>query len=60
MQVLLSQVPSKTIDIKFTPIGKIIRHIGDRNKDIKEIAAGVSDTSLRELEGMVRLSINKM
>jgi hypothetical protein len=58
--VLLSQVPSKTIDVRFIPIGKIIRRVGDRDKDIKEVAAGVSDTLLRELEGMVRLSISKM
>jgi hypothetical protein len=58
--VLLSQVPSKTIDVRFTPIGKIIRHASNRNKDIKEIAVGVLDTLLRELEGMVRLSINKI
>jgi hypothetical protein len=60
MQVLLSQVPSKIIDIRFTPVRKIIRHAGNRNKDIKEVVAGVSDTLLRELEGMVRLSINKI
>jgi len=60
VQVLLSQVPSKTVDVRFTPVGKIIRRAGDRDKDIKEVAAGVSDTSLRELEGMVRLSISKM
>jgi hypothetical protein len=58
--VLLSQVPSKTIDIRFTPVGKIIRRTSNRNKDIKEIAAGVSDTLLKELEGMVRLLINKI
>jgi hypothetical protein len=58
--MLLNQVPSKTIDIRFTPIGKIIRHTSDRNKNIKEIVAGVSDILLRELEGMVRLSINKI
>jgi hypothetical protein len=48
------------MDIRFTPIGKIIRHIGDRDKDIKEIAVGVLDILLKELEGMVRLSINKI
>jgi hypothetical protein len=58
--VLLNQVPSKTINIRFTPIGKIIRHAGDKDKDIKEIAIGVLDTLLRELEGIVRLSINKI
>jgi hypothetical protein len=58
--VLLSQVPSKIINVRFIPVGKIIRHTGDRDKDIKEIAAGISDTLLRELEGIVRLSINKM
>jgi hypothetical protein len=60
MQVLLSQVPSKIINIRFTPIRKIIRHISDGDKDIKEVVAGVSDTLLRELEGIVRLSINKI
>jgi hypothetical protein len=58
--VLLSQVPSKIIDVRFTPIGKIIRRAGNRNKDIKKIAAGVSDTLLRELESIVRLSISKI
>jgi hypothetical protein len=58
--VLLSQVPSKIIDIRFTPVRKIIRHTGNRNKDIKKIAAGVSDILLRELESIVRLSINKI
>jgi hypothetical protein len=58
--VLLSQVPSKTIDIRFTPVGKIIRRIGDGDKDIKKVAASVSDTLLRELEGIVRLSISKI
>jgi hypothetical protein len=58
--VLLNQVPSKTIDIRFTPIGKIIRYTGNRDKDIKEIAVGVLDTLLKELEGMVRLSISKI
>jgi hypothetical protein len=58
--VLLSQVPSKIIDIRFIFVRKIIRHAGDRDKDIKEIAAGVSDILLKELEGMVRLSINKI
>jgi hypothetical protein len=58
--VLLNQVPSKTIDIKFIPVGKIIRRTNNRDKDIKEITAGVSDTLLRELEGIVRLSINKI
>jgi hypothetical protein len=58
--VLLSQVPSKIIDVRFTPIGKIIRRISNRNKNIKEITTGVSDTLLRELESMVRLSINKI
>jgi hypothetical protein len=60
MQVLLNQVPSKIIDIRFTPVGKIIRYASNRDKDIKEVAIGVLDTSLRELEGMVRLSINKI
>jgi hypothetical protein len=58
--VLLSQVPSKIIDIRFTPVGKIIRRAGDGDKDIKEVAAGVLDTLLRELEDIVRLSINKI
>jgi hypothetical protein len=58
--VLLSQVPSKTINIRFIPVGKIIKHTGNRNKDIKEVVASVSDTLLRELEGIVRLSINKI
>jgi hypothetical protein len=58
--VLLSQVLSKTINVRFTPIGKIIRHASDRNKNIKEIAVGVLDTLLRELESIVKLSINKM
>jgi hypothetical protein len=58
--VLLSQVPSKTIDVRFILIGKIIRHVSDGNKDIKKVAASVSDTLLRELEGMVRLSISKI
>jgi hypothetical protein len=58
--VLLSQVPSKTINVRFIPIGKIIRRTGDRDKDIKEIAVGVSDILLKELEGMVRLSISKI
>jgi hypothetical protein len=58
--VLLNQVPSKIINIRFTPIGKIIRRIGNRNKNIKEVVAGVSDILLKELEGMVRLSISKI
>jgi hypothetical protein len=58
--VLLSQVPSKTINIRFIPIGKIIRRVGNRDKNIKEIVAGVSDTLLRELESIVRLSISKI
>jgi hypothetical protein len=58
--VLLSQIPNKTIDIRFIPIGKIIRRASNRDKDIKEIAAGVSNILLRELEGIVRLLINKM
>jgi hypothetical protein len=58
--VLLSQVPSKTINIRFIPIGKIIKRASNRNKNIKEIIVGVLDTLLRELEGMVRLSINKI
>jgi hypothetical protein len=58
--VLLNQVPSKTINIRFTPVRKIIRRTGNRDKDIKEVAAGVSDTLLRELEGIVRLSISKI
>jgi hypothetical protein len=58
--VLLSQVPSKTIDIRFTLVGKIIRRAGDRDKDIKKVVASVSDISLRELEGIVRLSISKI
>jgi hypothetical protein len=58
--VLLSQVPSKTINIRFIPIGKIIRRVGNGDKNIKEIVAGVSDTLLRELEGIVRLSISKI
>jgi hypothetical protein len=58
--VLLNQVSSKTIDIRFIPIRKIIRRASNRNKDIKEIAVGVLDTLLKELEGMVRLSINKI
>jgi hypothetical protein len=58
--VLLSQVPSKTIDIRFTPIGKIIRRAGNRDKNIKEIVAGILDTLLRELEGIVKLLINKI
>jgi hypothetical protein len=58
--VLLNQVPSKTIHIRFTPVRKIIRRTGNRDKDIKEVAAGVSDTLLRELEGIVRLSISKI
>jgi histone H3/H4 len=58
--VLLSQVPSKTINIRFTPIRKIIRRAGDRDKDIKEIVAGVSDTLLKELESIIRLSISKI
>jgi hypothetical protein len=58
--VLLNQVPSKTIDVRFIPVGKIIRYTNDRDKDIKEITIGVLDILLRKLEGMVRLSINKM
>jgi hypothetical protein len=58
--VLLSQVLSKIINIKFTPIRKIIRCTNNRNKDIKEIVVGVLDILLRELESMVRLSINKI
>jgi hypothetical protein len=58
--VLLSQVPSKTINIRFIPVGKIIRRASDKNKNIKKIVAGVLDTLLRELEGIVRLSINKI
>jgi hypothetical protein len=58
--VLLSQVPSKTINVRFTPIGKIIRRASNRDKDIKEVVAGVSDTLLRELENIIRLSINKI
>jgi hypothetical protein len=58
--VLLSQVPSKTIDIRFTPVGKIIRHINDGDKDIKKVVTSVSDILLKELEGMVRLLISKI
>jgi hypothetical protein len=58
--VLLNQVPSKTINIRFIPIGKIIRHANNRDKDIKEIVVGISDTLLKELESIVRLSINKI
>jgi hypothetical protein len=58
--VLLSQVPSKIINIRFTPIGKIIKYTSNRNKDIKEVVIGISDTLLRELEGIVRLLINKI
>jgi histone H3/H4 len=58
--VLLSQVPSKIIDIRFTPIKKIIRRIGDRDKNIKKIVASVLDILLRELESIVRLLINKI
>ena len=58
--MLLNQVPSKTIDIRFTPIGKIIRHASDRNKNIKEVVASILDILLRELEDIVRLSINKI
>jgi hypothetical protein len=58
--VLLSQVPSKTIDIRFTLVGKIIRRASNRDKDIKEVAVGILDILLRELEGMVRLSISKI
>jgi hypothetical protein len=58
--VLLSQVSSKIIDVRFIPVRKIIRRAGNRNKDIKEVATSVSDTSLRELEGIVRLLINKI
>jgi hypothetical protein len=58
--VLLSQVLSKIIDIRFILIRKIIRRAGDKNKDIKEIAIGVLDILLRELEGIVRLSISKI
>jgi hypothetical protein len=58
--VLLSQVPSKTINIRFIPVGKIIRYTGNRNKNIKKITAGVLDILLRELESIVRLSINKI
>ena len=48
------------MDVRFTPVGKIIRRVGNRDKDIKEVAAGVLDILLRELEGMVRLLISKM
>ena len=58
--MLLSQVPSKIIDIRFTPVGKIIRHTSNRDKDIKKVAVGVLDILLRELEGIIRLLINKM
>ena len=58
--MLLSQVPSKTIDIRFTPVGKIIRRTSNRNKDIKKVVAGVLNILLKELEGIVRLSINKI
>jgi hypothetical protein len=58
--VLLSQVPSKTINIRFIPIGKIIKRASNRNKNIKEIIAGVSDILLRELKNIIRLSINKI
>jgi hypothetical protein len=58
--VLLSQVPSKTINIRFILVGKIIRRAGDRNKDVKEVATGVSDILLKKLESIVRLSINKI
>jgi hypothetical protein len=58
--VLLSQVPSKTIDVRFIPIGKIIRRIGNKDKDIKKITASVLDTLLKELESIIRLSINKI
>jgi hypothetical protein len=60
MQILLNQILSKTINIRFIPVGKIIRRINNRNKDIKEIAIGVSDILLRKLEGIIRLSINKI
>jgi hypothetical protein len=58
--MLLNQVPSKTIDVRFIPIKKIIRHTSDRNKNKKKIVVSVSDTLLKELENMVRLSINKI
>jgi hypothetical protein len=48
------------MDVRFIPVGKIIRRIGNRDKDIKEVAVGVLDILLKELEGMVRLSINKI
>jgi hypothetical protein len=48
------------MDIRFIPVGKIIRHTSNRDKDIKEVAISVSDISLRELEGMVKLLINKI
>jgi hypothetical protein len=48
------------MDIKFTPIGKIIRRTSNRNKDIKKVVAGVLNILLKELEGIVRLSINKI
>jgi hypothetical protein len=48
------------MDVRFTPVGKIIRRASNRNKDIKKIVVGVLDTLLKELENMVRLSINKI
>jgi hypothetical protein len=58
--VLLSQVPSKTINVRFIPIRKIIRYTSNGDKDIKEVIAGVLDILLRKLESIVRLSISKI
>jgi hypothetical protein len=58
--VLLNQVPSKTIDVRFTPIRKIIKRASNGDKDVKKVVASVSDILLKELEGIVRLSINKI
>jgi hypothetical protein len=48
------------MDVRFIPIGKIIRYASNRDKDIKEIIVSILDTLLRELEGIVRLLISKM
>lgn len=58
--MLLSQVPSKIVEVKFTFFKKIIKRASNREKDVKEVIASVSDISLKELESIVRLSISEI
>ena len=48
------------MDVRFTLIGKIIRRVGNRDKDVKKVVVSVLNTLLRELKGIVRLSISKI